>query len=106
MTYFRRLLDARNTLDALRRTKAESAEGLYAVIDQWKAALISKLNEEPPAIIPDDPIDPETGLPWADTDRAQDGPLLTAINAERATAGRDALSRADELDAAILRHLR
>jgi hypothetical protein len=31
---------------------------------------------------------------------------LTAINAERATAGRDALSRANELDAAILRHLR
>jgi hypothetical protein len=106
LTHFQRLLDALNTLDDLRRTKAEAAEGLYAVIDQWKAALISKLNEEPPAIIPDTPIDPETGLPWADTDRAQDGPLLTAINAERATAGRDALSRADELDAAILRHLR
>lgn len=100
--YWGVLLKALNTLADLRRTKAEAADGLNEVIDQWKALLLDKLNEEPPAILPEDPLDPETGEPWEDPDRAQEGPLLDAINAERSTP----LSRDSALDTAILRHVR
>lgn len=105
-TYFARLNDALRSLDDLRRAKAEAADALNEVVQQWKDALISKLNEEPPAIPPPEPNDPETGLPWADNDRAQDKPLFEAINAERTAESLGALTRSADLDRSILRHLR
>lgn len=104
--YFTVLLKALNSLDDLRRAKAEAAAGANEVIQQWKDALISKLNEAAPEIVPDDPIDPETGQPWEDPDRAQDGPLFSAINDERTGASLDSLTRVDTLDQSIMRHLR
>lgn len=104
--YWGKLLKALNTLDDLRRAKWEAADGANEVIQQWKDLLIDKMNEEPPAIPPPEPNDPETGEPWEDNDRAQDGPLFTAINAERTAEGLDALTRNDVLDTSILRHLR
>ncbi len=104
--YWTKVLEALQTLDRLRQAKADAREGMDAVIDQWKQGLIDKLNETAPEIPPSEPNDPETGDPWEDPDRAQDGPLFTAINDARTAAGKDALSRVDELDTAILRHLR
>jgi uncharacterized protein YkwD len=105
-TYWTRLNDALRTLGDLRRAKAEAADGLNEVVQQWLDGLIAKLNEEPPAIEPPDPNDPETGEPWEDADRAQDGPLFDAINAERTAASLDPLTRNADLDRSILRHLR
>lgn len=105
-TRFARLNAALKTLADLRRAKIEAADGLAEVIQQWKDALIGKFNEEPPAIEPDDPNDPETGEPWEDADRAQDGPLFAAINAERTAASMAPLTRDSALDKSILRHLR
>lgn len=104
--YYPQLLKALNTLDDQRRAKAEAAEGMNAVIQQWKDLLIDKMNEEPPAIPPPVPNDPETGLPWTDEDRAQDGPLFEAINTERTAASVATLSRDSALDTVILLHLR
>lgn len=104
--YWKKLLQALKTLDDLRRAKAEAADGANEVIQQWKDLLIDKMNEEPPAIPPPVPNDPATGLPWTDEDRAQDGPLFDAINAERTAAAVAALSRESALDLIILRHLR
>jgi uncharacterized protein YkwD len=105
-TYFTRLNEALLTLEDLRRAKAEAADGLDEVVKQWLDGLISKLNEEPPVIPPLDPNDPETGLPWAEAERAQDGPLFDAINAERTAASIATLTRDADLDRSILRHLR
>lgn len=104
--YWTRLLAALNTLDDLRRAKSEAADAMSEVIAQWKDALIDKLNEEPPAIEPEDPEDPETGEPWEDADRAQEGPLLDAINAERTAESLDTLTRNADLDQSILLHIR
>ena len=104
--YWAKVLEALQTLDRLRQAKADAREGMDAVIEQWKAGLIDKLNETAPEIPPAEPNDPETGEPWEDPDRAQDGPLFTAINDARTAAGKDELSRDDALDTAILRHLR
>jgi len=104
--YFQVLFNALLSLDDLRRAKAEAADGANEVIQQWKDALISKLNDAAPEIVPADPIDPETGNPWEDPDRAQDGPLLDAINDERTGASLDSLTRVDELDQSVMRHLR
>ncbi|MBK8896891.1 MAG: hypothetical protein IPN66_06625, partial [Candidatus Competibacteraceae bacterium] len=52
-----------------------------------------------------EPNDPETGNPWADPDRAQDGPLLQAINSARSNGGVGALARKSALDTTIRRHL-
>jgi uncharacterized protein YkwD len=100
------ILEALQTLDRLRQAKADAREGMDAVIDQWQQGLIDKLNETAPEIPPPVPNDPATGQPWEDPDRAQDGPLFTAINAARTAAGKNALSRVNDLDTAILRHLR
>jgi len=105
-TYWTRLLDALRSLEDLRRAKAEAADGLNEVVRQWKDGLIAKLNEEPPNIEPSVPNDPDTGEPWEDADRAQDGPLFDAINAARDDAALDPLTRDADLDRSILRHLR
>jgi uncharacterized protein YkwD len=104
--YWTKVLEALQTLDRLRQAKADAREGMDAVIDQWQQGLIDKLNETAPEIPPPVPNDPATGQPWEDPDRAQDGPLFTAINAARTAAGKNALSRDDALDTAILWHLR
>lgn len=80
-------------------------DALNAVVEQWKQALIDKIKTAeavPPAV----ENDPDTGAPWIDPDRAQDEPLLAAVNAARATAGLAAVSRNDDLDRAALNYLR
>jgi uncharacterized protein YkwD len=103
--YWTKVLEALQTLERLQQAKADAREGMDAVIQQWLDGLISKLNETAPEIPPPEPNDPETGEPWEDPDRAQDGPLFTAINAARSAAGKATLSREEKLDTAILRHL-
>ncbi|MBK8896842.1 MAG: hypothetical protein IPN66_06380 [Candidatus Competibacteraceae bacterium] len=55
-------------------------------MDGWVCSTNS--TEAAPPLIPTEPNDPETGNPpWADPDRAQDGPLLQAINSARSNGG-------------------
>lgn len=104
--YWTLVLNALRTVDQCRQAKSDARAGMDEIIAQWKDALISKLNEAPPEIPPDDPLDPGTGEPWEDPDRAQDEPLLEAINAARVTASVDAVTRHADLDRSLLIHLR
>jgi len=104
--YWTLVLNALRTVEQCRQAKSDARAGMEEIIAQWKDALISKLNEAPPEIPPDDPMDPGTGEPWIDPDRAQDGPLLEAINAARATASVAAVTRHADLDRSLLIHLR
>lgn len=95
-------------LDSQRLIAADvdvAREALNAVVEQWRAALIDKLHTAP-AVPPPVEIDPDTGAPWLDPDRAQDAPLLAAVNAARAAAGRSAVARNADLDQAALGYLR
>ena len=103
--YFTLLIKAFKTRDTLSREKEEARAGLDAVIQQWTDGLLDKLTEAAPPLIPTEPNDPETGNPWADPDRAQDGPLLQAINSARSNGGVGALARKSALDTTIRRHL-
>jgi hypothetical protein len=104
--YFAEVNRALDSLDLLRQERNEARAGLDEVVGQWKDALIDKLDQLPPPIEPEDPIDPGTGEPWIDPDRAQDGPLFDAINAARTAAGVAVLARDADLDTAMLQHLR
>lgn len=104
--YYPRLLKALDTLDLLRDDAAVARAAMTAVIQQWKDAVIEKGQEEPGAIEPIDPIDPGTGEPWTDPDRAQEAPLLAALNAARTAAGVGTVARDDDLDRACRVHLR
>lgn len=99
------LLSAYRSKDLLAQEVAEAATGLNEVIKQWQAALLSKLEPVPP-LIPPTVNNPETGEPWEDEDRAQDGPLLDAINAARGGAGVAALERDEKLDSVALKYLK
>jgi len=79
---------------------------INTVLQQWKDKLIAKGNENPGPLTPPVPNDPETGLPWIDPDRAQEGPLFDAINAARTAASVGTVARDNDLDAACLAHLR
>jgi len=79
---------------------------MNAILQQWIDGIIAAGDEEPEPIEPDDPNDPETGLPWVDPDRAQEAPLLALINAARTDASVGTVSRDDDLDDACLAHLR
>lgn len=100
------ILKALDTLAKLADEVSVAGAALDAVIAQWQADLIEKEDDVPPELVPPDPIDPETGLPWTDPDRAQEPPVLDAINALRTGAGRSSLSRDDDLDRAALNYLR
>lgn len=95
-------------LDSKRLIAADvdiARDALDAVVEQWKQALIDK-TKTVEAVPPDVELDPDTGAPWLDPDRAQDEPLLAAVNAARAAAGRAAVSRNSDLDRAALGYLR
>jgi len=95
-------------LDSRRLIAADvdiAREALNAVVEQWKQALIHK-TKTAEAVPPDVENDPDTGAPWIDPDRAQDEPLLAAVNATRSAAGRAAVSRNADLDRAALGYLR
>lgn len=95
-------------LDSQRLIAADvdiAREALNAVVEQWKQALIDK-TKTAEAVPPDVENDPDTGAPWIDPDRAQDDPLLAAVNAARSAAGRAAVSRNADLDRAALGYLR
>lgn len=104
--YFSLLNKALDTLKDARRATGEANEAVSAVIEQWKNALITATQQNPPQLPPPVLNDPETGEPWVDPDRAQDTPLFDAINAARTTAGAPALSRVSEIDYAVRAQLR
>lgn len=99
------LLRALNTLDDLRDEVAVAGAAMDTLIDQWHAALLAH-NAALAPLEPPTPDDPETSMPWTHPDRAQEPPLLKAINDLRAAAGLGALSRVGDLDKAALYHLR
>lgn len=98
------LLRALNTLDDLRDEVAVAAAALETLIEQWNAALLAH-NAKLAPLEPPTPTDPETSLPWTHPDRAQEPPLLKAINDLRTAAALGTLSRVGELDKAALAHL-
>lgn len=100
------ILKALNTLALLEDDAAIARGSMNAILQQWIDGVIAAGKEEPEPIEPDDPNDPETGLPWIDPDRAQEAPLLALINAARTNASVGTVSRDDDLDAACLAHLR
>ena len=105
-TYLTTIANALNTRDLLQNDVALATDALNAVIKQWQDDLIRRGQEQPPPLEPEDPIDPNTGLPWEDPDRAQEAPLLTEINSARTAASVSAVTRDTQLDAACLSHLR
>jgi len=100
------ILKAFDTLALLEDDAAIARASMNAIIQQWIDGIIAAGEEEPEPIEPDDPNDPETGLPWVDPDRAQEAPLLDLVNAARTAASVGTVSRDDDLDAACLSHLR
>ncbi len=96
---------ALNAKDLIEKDVRIAADALNAVIKQWQQALIDKMKTAGP-LTPPDPVDPGTGEPWEDPDRAQEPVLLTAINAARSAAGTGNLTRNHLLDTAALRYLR
>ncbi len=96
---------ALNAKDLIEKDVRIAADALNAVIKQWQQALIDKMKTAGP-LTPPDPVDPGTGEPWEDPDRAQEPVLLTAINAARSAAGTGNLTRNHLLDTAALRWLR
>lgn len=99
------LLRALNTLDDLRDECDVAAAALNTLIEQWQAALLA-YNAKLGPLEPPTPEDPETSLPWTHPDRAQEPPLLRAINDLRTAAALETLSRNGDLDKAALYHLR
>lgn len=100
------LIKAVNSRDLLAGDVAIARNAMNTILQQWIDGVIAKGNEQPEPIEPDDPNDPETGLPWVDPDRAQEEPLLDLINDARTAASVGTVSRDDDLDAACLAHLR
>lgn len=98
--YFLWVLEAFKQIDLLRDDKAVAAEAMNAVIAQWQAELIAKLDDAPPPLEPPVQIDPETGEPWTDQEKAQREALWDAVNAARVSAGQAELSRDAALDEA------
>jgi uncharacterized protein YkwD len=105
-TYSADLMRAYRTRDGLIEDRNIAEAAMSAVIQQWKAGLISKLQDSPPPIPPPQPNDPITGEPWTDPARAQEEPLLTLINQYRSAQGKPTLSRDSKLNQAALNHLR
>jgi len=100
------ILTALNTLALLEDDAAIARDSMNAILQQWIDGIIAAGAEEPEPLKPDDPNDPETGLPWVDPDRAQEAPLLALINDARTAASIGTVSRDDDLDDACLAHLR
>lgn len=103
--YHARLLKVMNTITDLKSDKAAAADAVNAVMEQWQQHVIAATTPPPP-LAPPEPNDPLTGAPWADPDRAQEPPLLAAINAIRTAASVPTLGRDGDLDKAILKHLK
>jgi len=103
--YFATILRVLNAKDLIEQDVRIAAEALNAVIKQWQQALIDKMKPAGP-LTPPEPVDPGTGEPWEDPDRAQEPELLTAINAARSAASVGNLTRNSLLDTAALRYLR
>jgi len=104
--YSAMLVKAVNSRDLLADDANIARASMNAILQQWIDGIIAAGDEEPEPIEPDDPNDPETGLPWIDPDRAQEAPLLAMINAARTAASVGTVSRDDDLDDACLAHLR
>lgn len=105
-TYPQQLLNILNTVELLTHDVVIAGAALDAVIQQWKDQLIKLQDDHPPPLVPPTPNDPETGQPWEDPDRAQEPPLLEAINAARTNASVPTVARQADLNQAALRFLR
>ena len=103
--YLITIVKALTAKDLIEKDVRIAADALNAVIKQWKQALIDKMKTAGP-LTPPEPVDPGTGEPWEDPDRAQEPVLLTAINAARSAASAGNLTRNHLLDTAALRYLR
>ena len=104
--YIDTILQATTSYLLLERDAQDAVAQVETILEQWSDGLIAPGAEAPPELPPDPPLDPLTGLPWEDPDRAQDGPLFDAINLARTDAGKSALTRNALLDNAALGHLR
>ncbi|MDG4552895.1 MAG: CAP domain-containing protein [Candidatus Competibacter sp.] len=91
------------TLSLLEDETEIARAAMNQVINQWQQDLLNAGN--PPPLEPPTEDDPETGMPWDPSDKAQEGPLFDAINAARAAAGKAALTRDDDLDFAARRQV-
>lgn len=100
------IVRALNAIAELEDDAAVAKAALNAVIQQWLDGLIRDLNDAPPQLEPPTENDPETGLPWDDTAKAQMLALFEGINAARAAASVSALTRDADLDRAAISHLR
>ena len=94
---------ATSTLSLLEDETEVARRAMNAVIFQWQQDLLNAGN--PPPLEPPTEDDPETGMPWDPSDKAQEGPLFDSINAARTGAGKAALIRDDDLDFAARRHV-
>lgn len=104
--YLALIARAIDTRDQLADAVVLAREAVAAVIQQWQDNLIRRGQEQPGGLLPDPPTDPETGDPWEDPDRAQEAPVLDALNAARTAASLSTVSRDDRLDEACRAHLR
>jgi uncharacterized protein YkwD len=100
------LVKAVNSRNLLADDADIARASMNAILQQWLDGIIAAGDEEPEPLEPDDPNDPETGLPWVDPDRAQEAPLLALINDARTAASVGTVTRDNDLDAACLAHLR
>ena len=92
------------TLRAIQRDAVAAMAAMNAVVEQYVQGRLDAL-KPPPVLEPPTGIDPETGQPWVNPDRAQDQLLLDAINTTRIDAGKPAITRSEALDTAALKHL-
>jgi uncharacterized protein YkwD len=99
------LLRALETREALRADVSIAADALNAAMEAWNQGLLNKLAKLGP-LDPPTPTDPETSYPWTHPDRGQEPGVLTAVNAARAAAEVDPVSRVTALNRAALSHLR
>lgn len=83
------------TMNQLLVGKYDAEEALSEVIGQWKANLISPGDETPPEY-------PNTGPPGTSPEQQMADELFTALNAARTAASVATLSRAEELDGAMV----
>jgi len=94
--YYQKLFLAQRDLILVQDNCAVAGAALDAVIAQYIAGLIQKLNDLPPQIEPPEEIDPTTELPYEDSTLAFAKDLFDRVNDER---GANALTRIDTLDA-------
>lgn len=101
--YAKLLAEAVKELIRLQSDARAARSVLEAVVEQWIQKILTAL-ANPPPLPPPTELDPETGEPWENPDRAQEEAAFAAINAARTAASQPALTRDAELNQAALVH--